>query len=566
MDDILAIKALNQYRKRDIIAYLSLRYYFDNECSKTDLWANEVAVRLALNNSENNFLKTRHFKGMSGSEMKFREIYIPAPNDILAETALIQECSKYAAFQPNRSVYSYLFSYDSNSLYKQYVHGLKDRFLSINKACNNNRDGEVMYLDIQSFYTSIDLSSMNEIWLDACQSTEMPNQFVKLGSHFIAKYKIAQKNEDKCGLLVGPMFSHLLANLVFKEIDYQMDKFTENKYWRYVDDIIMVGSHFELTKYGAILNELLRKTGLKFHTDKKYYRITTNQWQNNRLGVDNNLTKKWIEFVGLLKKFMIQNKSDLELLKDKLKTHEIRLELNVFNSETKSLSLGKKLLNWMDLNPRNSTISENEVLNYANSLRNEYFKSFISTLESTYSNEVEYNSRISRLRYIVGRLIYLAKFDDLKIIADKISGIDELKLQFEIIMAIITLDISIIAKMGTNASQSLAQVIKSFATEVTFSGNLESTYIAQSLSVFKFHGIDVNYSEETQINDPLLYFAQGKINEALKYKDSYIDEVATLHGQGSSKHQSILSTLFDENESINFDVINNGSGSSYYYF
>jgi len=37
-DSILAIKALNQYRKRDVIPYLGLRYYLDNTSARRDRW------------------------------------------------------------------------------------------------------------------------------------------------------------------------------------------------------------------------------------------------------------------------------------------------------------------------------------------------------------------------------------------------------------------------------------------------------------------------------------------------------------------------------------------------
>lgn len=55
MSNNIALKSLNQYRKRDIIAYLSLRYYLDSKSSKTDFWAKEVAVDITLKNDQPSF-------------------------------------------------------------------------------------------------------------------------------------------------------------------------------------------------------------------------------------------------------------------------------------------------------------------------------------------------------------------------------------------------------------------------------------------------------------------------------------------------------------------------------
>lgn len=40
---LLALRAANQYRTRDIMAYLGLRYYFANQCASRDRWAEEVS-------------------------------------------------------------------------------------------------------------------------------------------------------------------------------------------------------------------------------------------------------------------------------------------------------------------------------------------------------------------------------------------------------------------------------------------------------------------------------------------------------------------------------------------
>lgn len=46
--ELLAVRAVNQYRRRDVIAYLGLRYYFANTCAITDKWAKDISSHLVL--------------------------------------------------------------------------------------------------------------------------------------------------------------------------------------------------------------------------------------------------------------------------------------------------------------------------------------------------------------------------------------------------------------------------------------------------------------------------------------------------------------------------------------
>jgi hypothetical protein len=37
---ILAVRAVNQYRRREVFAYLGLRYYLENTAARSDTWIN----------------------------------------------------------------------------------------------------------------------------------------------------------------------------------------------------------------------------------------------------------------------------------------------------------------------------------------------------------------------------------------------------------------------------------------------------------------------------------------------------------------------------------------------
>ena len=533
MSNNIALKSLNQYRKRDIIAYLSLRYYLDSKSSRTDLWAKEVATNLTLNNESSDFLKIKHFKCVVNNEIKFREIHIPSPNDIISESVLISECAKYDSFYTNSAVYSYLLNDTNESIYKHYTNGLNKRFSSIQKACRDK--------------------------------TNIPSLYLELGKTFINKYKIEQKEVKNPGLLIGPMFCHLLANLYLKEIDSFMKKTTLNRYWRYVDDIVIMGNKKEIELFSKELHQKMKNLGLDLHDKSKFFRLTTDEWLANESGIDPNLSWKWPKLIGSIKKIAIYQPEKINQLKKIFNEMEVRLEILDYSREVKSAFISFKFFEWLKRNIQSEKTSIEDIINYTENLRNKYFELFNKAIKMQVSNELESKTRITRIKYLVGRLIYLAKEKDLKVILENLVEIPELLIQYEIIKTIITRDISTIVKLGTNASQAVAQVVKQ--TEATLKCTLDPSDkdVIFALSIFKFHGIKIEFTEPTEIKNSFYDFASGDIDSALETDSTYLRQLISLHGRDDSKHEGMLNTLFDENESLSFDVLNAGSGSSYYF-
>lgn len=154
----LAIKAVNQYRKRDIISYLGLRYYLQNISTRRDRWINEVATELSVQQKRPCYFKTSHFKKTDeNGKVVYRTIYLPAPNEALAEVALISECAKHSAFHSKDYVFSYQFAAenDFSGVFKFYFDGFKEKHKAIASACHQNPNAKLLCTDIKNFYPSI---------------------------------------------------------------------------------------------------------------------------------------------------------------------------------------------------------------------------------------------------------------------------------------------------------------------------------------------------------------------------------------------------------------------------
>lgn len=567
----IATKAINNYRKRDIIAYLSLRYYLGTVASKKDIWAREVAVKLSMKKRIPVFLKIKHFKAFNENKIEQRTIYLPGANDIIAESVLINECAKFDDFHSNNSVYSYLLpSEKEGEIYKHYIHGWKNRYLSIKKYCEESSNEEVMYFDIKSFYPSIDLQFVKEVWEDTCLRTKISEKFKKLGLSFLAKYKKIQEDEEKKGLLVGPMFSHLLANLMLKGVDEEMTELTKNRYWRYVDDILVIGNKEELKQYSEKLTQLLKRLNLELHEEKKKFHISTKDWLAYSNQIDNDVSDKWMKFIVLIKQFVVKDSDNITTLMNFFKKEDIRIDIpinfkvkDIYNEDVefeingvkKSLSKVKESIDEINLIAIKITFEE---------LRKYYYSLFELKINLEIVNELEAKSHITLLRYLVGRLIYLASEDMLEKIKNKIEHIPELKFQYEIIKAFISLDITYVLKMGTNVAQGAAQVIKLKSKEVTCSNLSPNEYEVQALSIFKFHGINIKFTKNVKLETPLYSFASGIIGSNKKEDNSeFLSEFIALHGNKEVRHKNTLQTFFNENESFSFDAMGENYGYSY---
>jgi hypothetical protein len=95
---VLAVRAVNQYRRRDVLTYLALRYYLDNDAARTDQWTREVATDLVLSRSEPVYFQALHFKDVSHQKtIDHRHMLLPGANEALAEAALLEECARHSA-------------------------------------------------------------------------------------------------------------------------------------------------------------------------------------------------------------------------------------------------------------------------------------------------------------------------------------------------------------------------------------------------------------------------------------------------------------------------------------
>lgn len=567
----LAIKALNQYRQRDVLPYLALRYYLSSSAGRQNRWIEDVCTRLATDEDKSSYLKTYHFKDYIDGSYHYRYIYIPSANEILAEVALISEISKYKIFQPKNFVYSYRFSDfdDKSGVFKPYFYGLQERQKSIAKACKENKTGIVLYTDIKKFYPSIPLDKALKVWEDSCTSSSLDNKFKNLGTSIIKKHgNVSARDRTGQGILTGPLFSHVIANLLLDEIDIKMAELSQGKYWRYVDDIVFLGSEDDLIIFRNALESELSNLNLKLHTGNKDFKIPCNEWLSGEHDFNNSFGIEWISLIANVKRFLLAHPYQVGELRYEFNKHNIRIPVLDYSNVVQESGFLKKMQDWLGqytwAKKQVRVITIKSLVSQAEKCRN-IFSNQLNHLLNQNNNLTLYERKrlIPKLRYLTGRLLYLLNEDTLKKIFPKLEIYPELYLIAKVTEAVATKDLSKILPMGINATQIASQLLKVNNNDIFIKDIPENSEILdQSLAIVEINGLK---HPITNNESEIFFLGQAKyLDQLMNSESDFIQELACLHGFLPSRHKETLDSSFDRDEELALDLLSQIQSSNYF--
>lgn len=569
----LALRVVNQYRTRDIFAYLGLRYLFENVCSRRDIWARTVAKHLALNNDSPKYLKSYHFKDFHESgQVEHRFVFLPAPNEALVEAALLDECAKYKVFISPTSVFSYKLSQgeDSRGVYVPYFEGFRERHLAIAEACKGNKGATVLYTDIKSFYPNLNGSVVKSSWVAVCDSSSISLEWKNLGCNIIDGYsRVSAERGIGKGLLTGPMFSHLLANLVLREIDDEFMILFPGRYFRYVDDIVLIGDSTSVRSGRTILSERLSALGLELHSldGGKEFSLSSEEWLAGEDDFGGNDMARWGGLVSDIKYILHAEQEGANMLNAALVGNDFRMPIPRYKNEVAQdpwkISLQQRIRKYKWLANFLRMINVPSVIEKARILREQYIVD-LGALLSLGSNLQGYERKrvIPKIRFLSGRLLYLGTLQQLENISTDIFNYPELRMLSKVMMSIVKRDVTDILPLGVNAVQSAAQILKNSKLPVICSIQVWNDVNRQGLAVLRLNGIEVG----GPVDDDLNRFSIFGGDKTLMGDGTnlFVRELSCLHGDlGASKHGDTLDTIFDWAESFPLDGINYSSASDY---
>lgn len=341
-----AARATGQYRARDTLTYLGLRYYLDNSAATSDRWVSEVAASLVRQRNVAPYHRAYHFKEVSGDgELQRRELMLPAPNEALVEAFLIDTCAMQGGpFARSPNVFSYWPSQpgDRRGVFVDYIVGLKERYAAITNACHRAHDVTVCFRDIKRFYPSIRIVNARRAWQSACEVAGLDRAHQELGDRLLADHAIAGNGH----LLTGPMFSHFIGNLYLRPLDERMLE-GPAQYIRYVDDVTLVGSRDAIRISLAILQEEIDKLELALHDSDspKSLEVSKQDWLlgENDYGKDS----AWMYLIGDIKKFLLWYPESTEALRAAMVAEDLRLPIPDYSIAVRESSYAERALRFI---------------------------------------------------------------------------------------------------------------------------------------------------------------------------------------------------------------------------
>lgn len=497
-NNIISSRLINQLRYRDIFSYFSIKYLFSSTVSRRYSWAEEIPKHLVLADYSSSYYPVYNFKEISADQkILHRLIFIPTAIESVAEAVLINECSKHSSFVSLPCVYSYRMAKknETNGVYEPYYLGLKDRHKTIAANCRKNKELNVYFCDIKKFYPSIRCQVLLDKWIECCNSSAIDDVYKKLGVKLIENHSKASKEFGiGDGILTGPLFSHLLANIFFKEIDKILYEKFGARYLRYVDDITLIGSLNEIEEGKSLIESLIKDLGLELHPESsgKDILIGAKEWLTSERDFDDILTNKWMIFVGRIQQFLVSKPNQYNLLKETLLNNKIRLPLKTYktNSQKKEYiervkSNILKFKKWYIV--KINSISIDSLLNEALEIKEDFLIDFNRIIDDlNLDNKFQRKRVISKIRFLLGRLFYFLDDKEMLNLANKIKHIEELRMHYELLMAIANKDISKVIKMGGNVTQAAAQLLKVDEKEFTLKIEDSMDYsVRQGAAIFR---------------------------------------------------------------------------------
>jgi hypothetical protein len=565
---VISVRSINQYRRRDVIAYLGLRYYLNNKAAQQDVWARDIATQLERGREGGGYLLVKHFKEINEQgRAEHRDIYIPRPNEAIAEAALIDACAKSGGdFQSNENVYSYVLARgaERDGVFLNYMKGLRSRHASIADACRGLPGSDVCFRDLKSFYPSINISLAHRVWERACHSSTIESYFKDLG------HKLLDRHGEESGghLLIGPIFSHLIGNLVLKDID-DLAGGERVRYLRYVDDMTLVGQRAHVSEALKRIGDKVDALGLSLHPDEspKSLDVPASRWIVSEHDFEHDPSKySWMTLVGDIKYLLLWHPDRAKELGGIFRSEGIGIPMLDYREAVREAAYFRRSIQrmrWRWYRRKSKSITPASVLRQAKTLRDKYMRE-LSSLGEALSSADAFNTKrfIPMSRYRVGRLSYLADPDTLLEASKVVAEQPLLRFHAEVARAVATKSLDRLLPLGANAAQAAAQPLRALGAEVSLGRPPETEVEEQALAVLALNGIQPSgVVFQRGINELHQLAVEGSSLELMRSKSAFIAEISSLHGLGAPRHLQVLDTAFDLDEDLALDAVDQANAS-----
>lgn len=560
----LALRSINDSRRANPLAYLSLRYTLLASTARKDRWAEEIATELIFRRKADTFLTCYQFKQLFKKQKRYRTIHLPGGSENLAEAALLAECAEHKkVFQPSECVYSYrLPSRNSaDGVFEPYFELYCKRQEAIAKACHKHPEYIVLDADIKNFYPQITPIRAKRVWRQACKAAKLKPHWQNVGNRLLTNQLKA------CGkTCVGPQFSHLIANLLLKDLDKQLIKAFPGRYFRYVDDIVLIIPKKTSRSALASIRKPLNSLRLKLNP-KKIHKSPVSDWLAHAPVIatdyDEGTDAKdvgWMHLIDHLKCYLMARPSDVSTIQSQFKSCEFRIPLPRYQAAIQDANYTARFAQRTQLRGFIASvkcISPSSLLNEALALRKHYIEEFANAWKQYISVDPRYKKwSLSKVRYLAGRLLLMASEAELANLTKTLTSSIETKEYAEMFRALSTRDVSELVTYGGKICAAVGQAIAASENSVKcfprrWTKQVIDGYVSLLLVGCKVQGTPSPLAKK---KPEIQFVSENRQRWAWRsMPDGFFRELFALSDRYSLKeHQNLLKEPFDPDEEWSF--------------
>ncbi|NOR55735.1 MAG: hypothetical protein GQ531_05955 [Sulfurovum sp.] len=457
--DIVARRSLNYAGSLNPIIYLTVRCFFESFSDKAredDFFMDFLERKLFIRNNWAT-KKYKLFKEKNVDGFIYRDTLSLSAFGIIAESYLMLKIADSSIIKNKEYVYSYLLPKRTSSSrnFVYYFNGYKKRNYSINQAFNENQNQIAIVLDLEKFYPSIDKLKSKDIFFDKLDISN--NSYIYQLSEKITSSVLEQSQQ---GIPIGLNINHLIAQTYLDEFDKQLNRKFPNKYFRYVDDIVII---CDASEEGDVKREVMLNlpNELKIN-ETKTDRLTYDDWKLLSKDHDNQ-NESLHDLLHLITAYLSMHPSKLDTLAKDIRKAGYNIPLKRVANQAKnskfmlflvSLFEKKKKYGVTEIYFMKAEIIVGKLL----ALKKFYTGQFKELIKLNYDNDnsAENRSNTQHLKYIINRLLYLSTIDELSEL--EIPNTEKFNDTKEVIYALSSKDLTQVIRYGGKVVQTVCEL------------------------------------------------------------------------------------------------------------
>lgn len=578
---LLTIRALQATRKLHLPTYVATRFFVDSIVGDQDSsWAYVTIPRKYPMRKNGQFIISKKLKKVLGNGCKeYRDFHVPSPSTALTESLILAYLAQAKSFAKPSYVYSYRWPENTKDCpynFEHYANGYKARNHDISRVLSENNSDIVIISDIEKFYPSINqeivLQRFNQALVQADLPHEIKNTSEKLIEHLFSLYS------DGNGIAIGPEIGHVLGDLALRKIDIALSNRFRGRYFRYVDDIVIIVKKTQENEVIDILGNLAGDEGLTIHPQKTDS-LPGKEWLMYGPHTQHQVKKNSFESLIFHIKVFLLTHPDRECgLAKNLLEEGFSIPISRFRSTIMQHSFLAKLKYL--LKKRWPVVcqawraSEGDLISMAKKVRMEVRDELYDMFNEKIPNNITRKKWFfQRLRYLTNRAIYLFPSSDLGYLIPHLNGFPE----FSDGAAVMKLlagdsyeDILSMPGPALNTAASLLRQANRKLPNISLDSQSSQVSIDSACILLLFGVIELEsttFSKVDQKTKELLQFCTNKtqpIEPRLSQDFSYINEIRTL--QLSRSHEdylNVIETRFSDMETPVLDALDIGGECSY---